>query len=647
MTVNKNIISLRAILLLAFAATVVLAALGAYRLIKNDPSIAMLVPESRAEWILIDAPVELKATRDPQELTSFRMRFDVVRTPEKAVLTLRAMKLAAVFIDGALVAEPHASRDEWKTPVTIDLARYLAPGEHELGVRVTNNYGPAVLLAYSEELGIATGSSWEASKDEIDWTNAAEADKYRYAGLSRLFPRADRAFISSLYLILPVFSVIFLFTLGREKGVRLCTQWAPSTSVIRWMIILAWIVLIANNIGKVPFPGFDVAAHIEYIQYVAKNWRIPLATEGWQMFQSPLYYIVSALPYKVLSGFLAEESAVRVLIIIPLICGAAFSETAFRAVRYIRPDRPDLQMIGALIGGLLPMNLYMSHSISNETMAGIFSAAAITTAIGIVSMKEDGRPLKRLVLLGFLLGLGLLSKVTAILLVPVFIVMLAWRFYPTGGLRKAVSSVAIVMGAAGLVSAWYYIRNWILMGRPFIGGWDSTREILWWQFPGYRTPAQFYRFGESLIHPVYSSVNGFWDSIYSSIWTDGALSDIVEAPWNHDLMSAGVWLAIIPTIAIIIGIVASIRREDADSRPGEIFSTMLVGIYFLALLYMYLKVPIFSTAKGSYTMGITPAYAVLCATGIGVLARGALLKAFFYASVGTWAVVAYAAYFVI
>ncbi|MEK6758772.1 MAG: hypothetical protein AABY51_03285 [Deltaproteobacteria bacterium] len=647
MTINKNILPLRTIFLLCFASIAVLAALGAYRLIKNDPSIAMLVPESNAEWILIDEPVILKTRRDAQELTSFRVRFGVERTPEKAILTLRAMKLAAVFIDGTLIAEPHASKDDWKTPVKIDLARHLAPGEHELGVRVTNNYGPAVMLAYSEGLDIATGSSWEASKDEVDWTSAAEADEYRYADISRLFPRADLAFLSSLYLILPVFSVIFIFTLGREKGVKLCTKWAPSTSMIRWVIILAWIILIANNIGKIPFPGFDVAAHIEYIQYVAKNWRIPLATEGWQMFQSPLYYIVSALPYKILSGFLAEESAVRVLILIPLICGAAFSETAFRAVRYIRPDRTDLQMIGALIGGLLPMNLYMSHSISNETMAGIFSAAAITTAIGIVSKKDSVLPAKRLVLLGILLGLALLSKVTAILLVPVLALMLAWRFYSTGGLRQAVSSVAVVMGVAGLVSAWYYIRNWILMGRPFIGGWDSTREILWWQFPGYRTPGQFYRFGESLIHPVYSSISGFWDSIYSSIWTDGALSDIVEAPWNHELMTAGVWLAIIPTIAIIVGIVASLRREDADLRPGEIFSTMLVGIYFLALLYMYLKVPIFSTAKGSYTMGITPAYAVLCATGIGVLARGAVLKAFFYASVGTWAVVAYAAYFVI
>ncbi len=647
MAIGKNILSLRTIFLLCFAAIALLAALSAYRLIKNDPSIPMLVPESRAEWILIDEPVILKTRRDPQELTSFRVRFSVERAPDKAILTIRAMKLAAVFIDGTLIAEPHASKDDWKTPVKVDLAKYLTPGEHELGVRVTNNYGPAVLLAYSEGLGLATGKGWEASKDEVNWTSAAEADKYRYAEISRLFPRADRAFLSSLYLIIPVFSVIFLFTLGREKGVRFCSRLAPSASMIRWIVLLAWAVLIINNIEKIPFAGFDLAAHIEYIQYVAKNWRIPLATEGWQMFQSPLYYIVSALPYKILSGFLAEEPAVRVLLIIPLVCGALFSETAFRAVRYIRPDRSGLQAIGALIGGLLPMNLYMSHTISNETMAGIFSAAAITTAIGIVSVKEGGWPVKRLILLGILLGLALLSKVTAVLLIPVFIIMLIWRFYPREGPRQAISSVSLVMGAAALVSAWYYIRNWVLMGRPFIGGWDSSRDILWWQFPGYRTPAQFYRFGESLIHPVYSSVNGFWDSIYSTIWIDGALSDIMEAPWDHDLMATGVWLAVIPTIAIIIGIIASIRREDAESRPGEMFSAMLVGLYFLALLYMYLKVPIFSTAKGSYTMGITPAYAVLCATGIGVLARGALLKAFFYASIGTWAVVAYTAYFVI
>ena len=58
-----------------------------------------------------------------------------------------------------------------------------------------------------------------------------------------------------------------------------------------------WILLFANNLGGLPaLVGYDVWHHLAYIRYVAEHHSLPLAGQGWEMFQPPLYYVLSAVP---------------------------------------------------------------------------------------------------------------------------------------------------------------------------------------------------------------------------------------------------------------------------------------------------------------------------------------------------------------
>ena len=73
---------------------------------------------------------------------------------------------------------------------------------------------------------------------------------------------------------------------------------------------------------KVPYDnGFDVLPHMDYIAFVGER-ALPLATDGWQMFQSPLYYIVSAPLYLLFSAMLSPEGVVQREL---SRCSAAFS----------------------------------------------------------------------------------------------------------------------------------------------------------------------------------------------------------------------------------------------------------------------------------------------------------------------------------
>ena len=417
------------------------------------------------------------------------------------------------------------------------------------------------------------------------------------------------------------------------------------------MLLAAWALLAVNNITKIPlYIGYDIAHHYAYISYITEKGAIPLATEGWQMFQSPLFYLMSAGLREFLSLFLSANTVQYMLRVIPLCCGALQVQLAYQATRYVFPSRNDLQMMGTIVGGFLPMNFYISQVVGNEPLAGVLSAAAIVIALGILT--QTG-PLSRgkLVFWGVVSGLACLTKVTAVLLIPAFVLVLIYVMsMKEEPAQNIISGLAIFLGAVVIVSGWYYLRNWIAMGKPFLGGWDISRGQVWWQDPGYRTIGDFVYCGKSLSHPVYSDIYGFWDAIYSTFWLDGLNSSIVSyeirPPWNYDFMISGAVLSLLPAAGIILGFITGIGKPGA-AHPGQVFSAYCITVYFTALLYLYVTVPIYSTAKATYTVGLIPCYAIMCVTGLDVLTRNKYLRAAVYALLICWAVSAYASYFVV
>ena len=137
--------------------------------------------------------------------------------------------------------------------------------------------------------------------------------------------------------------------------------------------------------------------------------------------------------------------------------------------------------------------------------------------------------------------------------------------------------------------------------------------------------------------------------MYSSFWLDGLLSGVADydqrPPWNDSFLLCAPWLAILPTAAILLGGLAAIRHPDANARHGMLFALSCIGIYFAAVFALFLQLPIYSTAKATYTLGIIPCYAVLGAAGFGLMMRNTFLRAAVYGGMACWALFAYLAYF--
>ncbi|MCJ7773829.1 MAG: glycosyltransferase family 39 protein, partial [Desulfobacterales bacterium] len=579
--------------------------------------------------------------------------------PRKAILSFRAMRHVSLFLDKQLLYLSDTKNEKWKTVHQIDLSPFLESGAHELYLKVLNKNGPPALWAYSRDLAIHTDENWKASRFEKIWLPASSVKKIEPSGLSRRFKRADVALFENYPLFLTLFSLSVFLTCLFESRNRY--PWfdyiKPTANRVRLFILLLWMILAINNIGKIPLDvGMDIDQHLEYIKYIDIFWRIPFPTEGVRMFESPLYYIISALIYKPLTILFSDDIVLKGLRIVPLLCGMVQIELCYRALKYVFPGKEDLQIIGTVVGGLLPINLYMSQVVGTEPLSGVFIGIVVVLMFRVIRYpKESKREI--FVLIGFVWGLALLTKITAILLLPplIFFILYVNLMGDQQSGKKlgidAIHRVLSTIGIALLISGWYYIRNWLEIGKFFAGGWDASRGFLLLQDPGYRTLSQLIQFGESLFYPVYAGVMGFWDSLYSTFWLDGFLGGTATydyiPPWNYDFMLTCVWLSILPAVAIILGLIDTVRRPSHALSRGTLFAASCIAVYFFAILYLFLTVPIYSTAKATYTMGIIPCYAVVCAAGMDMLRRSLFLKALTNGFLACWAFGAYFSYFVL
>jgi hypothetical protein len=641
--------------------------------ISHDPNVIWLSPTGGAQWIRHDRPVRLRA-RFGGGVVFFQKQFDVSEECNDLALVVHALKVATVKLDGELLysnpsalklnvveragelffeTQPSSETLNWKPPVRIAVP-FLSAGRHELIIAVVNPSGPPAMLAYAKPLDLATGRDWLAKAPGHKWRPALPVTTRRLPQISEAVSSQfgiPAAYIGALAAIF-FLTFILAASIPSTRLAAFSSKFDMAGS-LRWMLIAAWLVLAACNFSSLSLDyGFDSRQHVQYVKFLSERHRIPLATDGLQMFQSPLSHILAAAVHKMASLFVEDETAWRTVLVMSFLTGVAQVEIAFRALKAVFPERQDLRLLGLLVAGLMPMSLYMSQVIGNEPLAAVFAAGAVTLAI--ISLQSPklicSQPAQYA--LGTLWGLALLTKISTVLLLLPIGIAIGFSVLRVGNsLRTLSSCFARVFGTAILISGWYYGRNWILLGKPFIGGWDPERGFVWWQDPGYRTFGQFTSFGQALWHPIYSAYASFWDSVYSTMWADGMLSGRFTIdtmpPWNYSFMLVGTWLALLPTAAILLGAVVAFLPSRRARQPALIFAVSCVATYLAAMLYLYLHVPIYSAGKASYTLALLPCYGVLAAAGFDLMLRNRILRAVVFGWMACWAIFAYCAYMIV
>jgi len=224
------------------------------------------------------------------------------------------------------------------------------------------------------------------------------------------------------------------------------------------LIIVAYLVAgILYAVNTPPWQAPDEPAHYNYIKYLAEHWSFPILRMGdyphhyleeikarqfpsemsieplrYEFHQPPLYYILAAPIYQLFAGSLLPLRLLSVL----LGCGVLW--VAYRVVEEVFPEDEALALGTVAFIAFVPMHVATTAAVNNDTLAELILAVILWMLIRMVSW-SDGRMVgkvqsskvqrgggteetRRLVGLGVLMGLGLLTKITTLIAIPLGLV---------------------------------------------------------------------------------------------------------------------------------------------------------------------------------------------------------------------------------
>ncbi len=652
--------SLLAVLTLVSLAAGV-AGLVAWRSLR-DASIPFLSARSPAAWIVYAMPWQLTARQVKERRVRFRTEFDLPSEPGSGSIRLRAFRGYTLWVNDAKIGGVRDLAASWKRVQEHGVASALRSGRNEIQVEVTHNTGPPGLwlVLQADETTVSSDGQWQARIDGGDWTPVRLATEPMAHPITQTSPSVADGWREAWPLVTVwtavavgvAAAVCWIRRRRRPDGDDTPRPCRRTELAFLGLVTLLWLLLCANNLYRLPpVVGFDSPAHLDYITFVQTHQKLPLASDGWEMYQPPLYYVLSAcaIPLGRAADWADAETAVPKLI--SMLSGLLQVVLVWWVLRIMFPDSVRARSAGLILAAAMPMNLYMSQYPSNELMSVALVTASVVLALRIC--RDEAATWGRYAILGGVLGLAMLAKHTAFLAVVVVLTVLAGRV-AGGGVRRwrgVFAGVGVTAVTLLLVAGWFAYRNWSHFGNPLVGNWDPVSGNAWWQDPGVGTSAYYLRFGRSLTEPFHSCLYSYGDGIYSTVWGEGMCAGIADVrfrpPWHYDLMAVGFSLAWLPTALIAVGLVAAVVRWIRRPEPTW---ALLVGHGLLvgfAVFYMTLKLPYYAQAKGFYGLTAMACLCVLGAWGFDWVSRGiGRLGVGLWIALAVWGLNAYASFFV-
>jgi 4-amino-4-deoxy-L-arabinose transferase-like glycosyltransferase len=277
-------------------------------------------------------------------------------------------------------------------------------------------------------------------------------------------------------------------------------HWPDHLSYILIFIICAY--LFVGGLYALYTPAWqapDEPAHYNYVRYLAENGRFPVLHSGdyphayleqiksakfppdmsvepirYEFWQPPLYYVLATPVYRLF------DAALLPLRLLSLALGAGVLVTAYAIVLAVRPGDTTLALGTVAFVAFVPMHLAMMASVNNDALAELLLAVVMLRLIQWTreSPGKGGRPSSRfsfLIVTGLLLGLGLVTKATVYVALP--LALIALLLSERRPVRLAWQALALFGPALVLALPWY-VRNVAVYGWPDLLGTRNHAAVV-------------------------------------------------------------------------------------------------------------------------------------------------------------------------
>jgi len=638
------------LVLVLILTTVTVPAAGFWWLARHSKAIAFLPEHSGAQWIVAPVPVDLRPRPAVRMDTVFRRRVTLDAVPGEVDLQIRAFRgLQEVRVNGQRLDTDEnrpSGPASWRRELRfVGVAAHLRPGDNDITVTVFSDRGPPALWLRLQGQGCSLGSDdrWEASCAGAAWRPARPADAVpRHAmadatgdpsapprptaveSLRRQWPIVAAIGVMAVVVVAAAAAVrhrwggameVEAFLVGTERRI----------AVLAMAIAAVWAVLFLHNREGLPAEvGFDVNGHVQYLRILLEEGRLPLAEDGWQAYQPPLFYLLAAAVLKLKALAAGTDQAQQAVRMLTMAFGIAQVLLVFGCVRQLFPEHPRRHLLGLVLAATLPVHLYLYQYVTNEGLAATLITASLYVTLRIVRTPDASW--RHYAALGACLGGAMLAKFSALIVLPVILVVLIGRLVVGRQRRLAVwaRTVGLTCLVGLLVCGWHFARVWARYGRPIVGNWDAEAGRPWWQAPGCHTADYYLGFGRSLVQPLFAGLSGFADAIYSTFWADGFAGGNTAVrygpPWNWELMTALSLPAMVLVVAGVVGLAAAVVR--VVRRPTAAWMLVLGAgaVTLLALVYITLRLPYYGQAKAFYGMAAVVPIVACIVWGLDLIA---------------------------
>lgn len=408
---------------------------------------------------------------------------------------------------------------------------------------------------------------------------------------------------------------------GSNSFVTLC----PSLIIVTYLLI-GTLFAVYTPAWQAP----DEPAHYNYVRYLAEQGRFPVLQHGdfpaeyleeikhrkfppelsidpirYEFHQPPLYYLLATPVFKLFGGALVPLRLLSVTL------GAGLVYVAYRLALAVCPAQPALALGTAAFVAFLPMHVATTAAMNNDTLAELLLALALW---GLVKLEVGDWRGERggLIGVGVLLGLGLLTKIYALIAVAVgvaAVILRRWRDW-----RRAARDLAWLLVPALALALPWLARNVAVYGWPDVMGLARHDAVVF----GQPTTAEWiadFGWGHVLREGLRTTYRSFWG----------------QFGWMAVPMDGRIYLALgVFTAVAVVGLMAALvgaQRSSRELRGMETSATLLLVLALLTFLsYLWYNTK-FVQHQGRYLFSALIPLGLALALGWWTVARwvGALV----------------------
>lgn len=287
--------------------------------------------------------------------------------------------------------------------------------------------------------------------------------------------------------------------------------------------------------------------------------------------QPPLYYLLQ-WPVFALSG--GRLVALRLF---SVFLGAGVVLCVWAVVRVLFPWRRWMALSAAAFVAFLPQHIAMMAGVNNDSLSELCVGGVILAAVLFVRGDEIDLPRPHPAILGLLVGLAGLTKLTGFFVaVAVAVVAAGWQGFSRARAGFSWRPLLWVVGMAVLVSAPWWLRNLGIYGFPDVTGLARHDTVVVGQ-PRTAEWIDTNGFGGWL--------GRFIGFTYNSFWGQFGWMAVPMPGWIYKVMLGFV---VVVLGGIVFGVARNVYKDEDEFTSGQLGGVVILGLALLLTVAQYI-----------------------------------------------------------